>query len=249
MKVGVVKEEIRMQGDIELLLKLQVIDYDLGELERSKEYLPDMMGNLNSEIQDTQKKLEETSAALEEAKITQKNLELEVKTNEAELQKYQQQMMNIKTNKEYDALVAQIDSVKSTISVREQELLETMEKTDTLKAELPEIQKKYEQLKENNSRQLHILQEKIDSIGDTIAAKEKERAAILKQVPKSTMSIYERVHRGKDGAVVVPVRRRSCSACNKALTPKKIQEIRRNNRINTCESCGRLLFWDDNISD
>ena len=39
-----------MNSDLELLLKLQVIDYDIGELERSKEYLPDMMENLHSTL-------------------------------------------------------------------------------------------------------------------------------------------------------------------------------------------------------
>ncbi len=238
-----------MQTDIELLLKLQVIDYDLGELERSKEYLPDMMGNLSLEVQDAETKLEETSTALEEARVSQGNLELEIKTKEAELQKYQQQMMTIKTNKEYDALVAQIDSVKATISASEAELLATMEVSERLTAELPEAKDKCEQTKENNARQLQILQEKIDSIGDTAAAKEQERTVILKQVPRPTMSIYERVRRGKGGAVVVSVRRRSCSSCNKSLTPKKVQEIRRGDRINTCENCGRMLYWDDDFSD
>ncbi|MBU8933466.1 MAG: hypothetical protein KOO62_05620 [candidate division Zixibacteria bacterium] len=238
-----------MQSDIELLLKLQVIDYDLGELERSKEYLPDMMGNLDHEVKDVQMKLEETSATLEESKLAQKNLELEAKTKEAELQKYQQQMMTIKTNKEYDALVSQIDSVKATISTAEHELLETMERVERLTAELPEIKEKHEQIGENNARQLKILQEKIDSIGDTVASKEQERSVILKQIPRPIMSIYQRVSKGKGGTVVVSVRRRSCSSCNKALTPKKVQEIRRGDRINTCDSCGRMLYWDDDISN
>ncbi|MEA2031038.1 MAG: C4-type zinc ribbon domain-containing protein [candidate division Zixibacteria bacterium] len=249
MKVSGVKKETRMQSDIELLLKLQVIDYDLGELERSKEYLPDMMNNLKGEVQDIQKKIEETSAELEEAKITQKNLELEVNANETELQKYQKMMMNIKTNKEYDALVSQIDSVKSTISTKEQELLEVLERVETLTPELPEMKEKHKQLDDNNSRQLQILQEKVDSIDGTVVGKEQERMTILKEIPRRTMSVYERINRGKNGAVVVPVRRRSCSACNKALTPKKVQEIRRGDQINTCESCGRILYWNEDISN
>jgi predicted nucleic acid-binding Zn-ribbon protein len=54
------KEAQPVRNDLELLLKLQVIDYDLGELERSKDYLPDMMGNLNREIQEAR---QEVSAA------------------------------------------------------------------------------------------------------------------------------------------------------------------------------------------
>jgi predicted nucleic acid-binding Zn-ribbon protein len=242
-------KEAQVQSDIELLLKLQVIDYDLGELERSKDYLPDMMNNLNHEIVEAQKKLEEISAALEKAKVDQKNLELEISTKEAELQKYQQQMMTIKTNKEYDALVGEIDSVKSEIGSREQLLLSTMEKIETLEKELPEATERLNHIKENNTNQLQILQEKIDSIGDKTSDKNSERKEILSQVPKPIMSVYERVRKGKGGAVVVSVKKRSCSSCHKSLTPKKIQEIRRANGIHTCESCGRMLYWDDDVSD
>src|SRR5512145_3146126 len=101
-------KEAPMQSDLELLLKLQVIDYDLGELERSKEYLPDMMENLNREIRETEQKLTDARQRFEDAQLRQKQLELEVKSKEADLARYQQQMMTIKTNKEYDALIAEI---------------------------------------------------------------------------------------------------------------------------------------------
>jgi len=237
-----------MHSDIELLLKLQVIDYDLGELERSKEYLPDMMDNLNNEIKDIQKKLDEATTTQEEANLSQKSMELEIKVKEAELQKYQQQMMSIKTNKEYDALVAQIDAVKTEITVMKQQETESMETIEKLENEIPDLTRKNIETKENNAKQLEILQEKIDSIGDTMTRKEDSRKAILFKIPKPTVSIYERVRKGKGGAVVVVVKKRSCSACNKALTPKKVQEIRRSERISTCESCGRMLYWDDDVS-
>jgi len=238
-----------MQSDVELLLKLQVIDYDLGELERSKEYLPDMMNNLNNEIEESQRKVDETSAALDQAKVNQKNLEIEISAREAELQKYQQQMMTIKTNKEYDALVTEIDVVKKDISAKEQELMTTMEQIEALEKELPEAEAKAAQIKENNTKQLQILQDKIDSIGDKKSEKDNLRREIISQVPKPVLSVYERVRKGKGNTVVVSVKKRSCSACHKALTPKLVQEIRRGDGIHTCESCGRLLFWDDDISD
>jgi uncharacterized protein len=243
------EEKTQMQDDIELLLKLQVIDYDLGELERSKEYLPDMMNNLNREIEEAQGRLDTAQTSLEEAKIAQKNLEVEIKSKEAELQKYQQQMMTIKTNKEYDALVAEIDAVKSEIAERERRLLETMEKSETLEKEIPELNERVGQVEENNKRQLTILQEKIDSIGDTVSDKKSERQTIVKEIPRRTISVYERVRKGKGGSAVVAVKGRACSACHKALTPKLVQEIRRGDRIYTCENCGRVLYWDDDISN
>jgi predicted nucleic acid-binding Zn-ribbon protein len=242
-------KEASMQSDLELLLKLQVIDYDLGELERSKEYLPDMMGNLHREIRETQGKLQETRELLQQAQLKQKNLELEIKTKESDLTRYQQQMMTIKTNKEYDALVAEIDNIKSTITTRETELLETIESIATMEKEVTSLQDKDSQIAENNSKQLSILQEKVDSIGAKVAEKETERQTVINSVSRPTLMIYERIRRGKGGSVVVVVKKRACSSCYKALTAKKVQEIKRNDRIETCDNCGCLLYWDEGESN
>lgn len=241
-------KETLTRNHLELLLRLQVIDYDLGELERSKEYLPDMMENLNREMEESSNRYEATAKDLEAAKVKQSSLELDIKGKEAELQKFQQQMMSIKTNKEYDALVSEIDSVKEVISTKETELLETIELIGVLEKNIVEYKEKLQQVKENNTRQLDVLQQKIDSIGDKTAEKKDERKQIAASIPRSTMSVYERVRKGKGGSAVVAVKHRACGACYKALTPKKIQEIRKGDNILTCDNCGRVLFWDDNES-
>ena len=238
-----------MQSDLEKLLKLQVIDYDLGELERSKEYLPDMMENLNREIEETKSRLRDATGQLEEARIKQKNLEIDLASKEDDLTKIQKRMTTIKTNKEYDALVAEIDAVKSAISEMESEFLKTMEEIARLEKEVPEFEKQLAQIEDNNTKPRKILQEKSDSIGDKMSDKDAERQAVMSSIPRPTLVVYERVHRGKGGTVVVAVRKRSCSACHNTLTPQKVQEIRRADRIHTCDSCGCLLYWDNNLSD
>ncbi|MCX6835531.1 MAG: hypothetical protein NTW07_10430, partial [candidate division Zixibacteria bacterium] len=216
-----------MRNDLELLLKLQVIDYDLGELERSKDYLPDMMGNLNREIQDARQKVVDTTAALEEARIKRKTVELEIRTREAELQKYQQQMMSIKTNREYDALVAEIDNIKSAVSTNETELLQTMERIDQLEKDTLAWRDKETAIVDNNQKQLLVLQEKMDSVGDKVSEKRQNRQEIVQSIPVPVMATYERVRKGRGGRAVVVVKKKACSSCFKALTPRKIQEIKR----------------------
>jgi len=238
-----------MPSDLELLLKLQVIDYDLGELERSKDYLPDMMDNLRSEIEEAKTKLETATVEYDEKRLAVKHLELEIASKEAELQKYQQQMMSIKTNKEYDALVAQIDAIKEAISNQETELLQTEERLSELEKEIAGYRDKSKQADDTNTKQLAILQEKIDSIGDKVAEKENERTQISTQISHATRSIYERVRKGKGGTAVVMVKKRACGSCYKSLTPRRVQEIKKGDRIHTCENCGRLLFWDEKESN
>lgn len=238
-----------MLNDLELLLKLQVIDYDLGELERSKEYIPDMMENLKREIIEATEIFEKTGNDLSESKVALKNLELEVSSHQEDLKKLQSQMMSIKTNKEYDALISQIDNVKEAISEEETKILELIEKVEVLEGNIDDHKKKAEELKDQNDKQLSILQEKMDSVGTKIQTKEEERKKIVINVPKRTMSVYERVRKNRGGDVVITVKKRACGACYKALPPHRIQEIKRSNQIITCDNCGRILIWQNGVSE
>ncbi len=238
-----------VNGEIALLLKLQTIDYDLGELERSKEYLPDMMGDLKEQITSAEARVEQAKIDLEQAKVRQGQLELEIKTKEAEMQKFQQQMMTIKTNKEYDAIVATIDNLKTAIGEMETELLETIETISTLEGSMDDLAREATEVAKANGEQLAVLETKIDSIGEKVSDREKARNEIIQSIPKRTFSTYERIRTGKGGKVIAPVRKRACGSCFKALTPKKIQEIKRGSSIITCDACGTLLYWDKEYSD
>jgi predicted nucleic acid-binding Zn-ribbon protein len=238
-----------MQNDLEMLLKLQVIDYDLGELERSKEYLPDMMENLRKEIEDAKLHYERTEQELTDLKVTQKNLELDLSSKQSDLKRLQEQMMAIKTNKEYDALVAQIDSVKNGINENETSLLETIERIEKLQVDVVEFQKRFQEYGERNNRELQILQEKMDSVGTKIQIKESERNNISIRIPKRTLSIYDRVRKSRGGSVVVSVKKRACGACYKALPPHRIQELKRGDQLIICDNCGRMLIWQNGESE
>ena len=234
-----------MNGDLELLLKLQNVDYDLGELERSKEYIPDMMDNLRKEIEESEKNLEMTRETLASSRLEQKDIELQLQEKQERLKSLQGRMMAIKTNKEYDALVAEIDQIKEDLSNLETRGLELIEIIETAEKELDGLDQKLKGVKSVNDEQLASLQNQIDSVGTKISEKETERKQLLGHINKRAIAVYERVRKGKGGAVVVAVKKRACGACFKALPPQRIQEIKRGERIITCDSCGRMLIWTD----
>ncbi|UCD16571.1 MAG: hypothetical protein JSV44_08900 [Candidatus Zixiibacteriota bacterium] len=238
-----------MQEDLEMLLQLQVIDYDLGELERSKEYIPDMMENLKREMEEIARQFENTRQSLADSRVALKGLELDVNSKQEELKKLQNQMMAIKTNKEYDALVSQIDNVKEAINEGETRLLELIEKIEKLELEISDFEKKAKEIQDQNEKQLTILKEKMDSVGTKVRMKEDERSNITVRIPRPIMSTYERVRKNRGGAAVVPVRKRACGGCYKALSPHVIQEIKRHNQLITCDNCGRILIWQNGVSE
>lgn len=234
-----------MQKDLSLLLDLQEIDDHLGELERSKIYLPEMIHNLEKEITDLETSLDENGASLQECEKEQRLLELEVETNKQELEKYQAQMRVIKTNKEYDALISEIDTKKREIVEKEEKVLTLMAQIDEHKEKQVEMKSNLKKANENNAEQLSALRAQESTLQAKIDSKLELRKNVVKDINKQIIGIYERVRKGKGGLVVVPIRKKACGGCFKQIPPQKIQEIRRGDRVFSCESCGRILIWTD----
>jgi len=240
-----IQKEISMNGDLELLLKLQSVDYDLGELERSKEYIPDMMDNLKKEIADTRNKLGTIKQELETSRLESKEVDLSLQQKQGKLKGLLERMMAIKTNKEYDALVSEIDKIKEDISLLETRSLELIEIIEGYEKDLEGLEEKSSTIEETNQTQMDSLQQQIDSVGSKIESKEHEREQLVRDISKRAISAYERIRRGKGGAAVVAVKKRACGACFKALPPQRIQEIKLGETIITCDSCGRMLVWTE----
>jgi len=233
-----------MATTAELLLQLQGIDYQLGELERSKGYLPDMIENLKAEIKSADEECANTNKKTEENLLRKKQLEVDIDQATEALRKLKSRMTTIKTNREYDALSREIDHKKEELRSREDELLMIMSELEELEERLEVVKRERGEITEANDGQLQAIQSEMDSVGTKIKIKENERKNILVRLDPQVVATYERIQRGK-GSAVVAIRKRACSGCFKALPPQLVQEIRRGERVITCDSCGRILIWED----
>ncbi len=238
-----------MQKDLSLLLDLQEIDDQLGELERSKIYLPEMIHNLENEISELVKAMDENDQSLQNSLKEQKMIELEIETFKDELDRYQKQMKVIKTNKEYDALSAEIDSKKLGISDKEERMLALMATADECREKAVSLKNSLSEVKDKNTEQLEMLKSQSLTLQAKIDDKYEKRKVLAKDINKQIVGVYERVRKGKGGMVVVPIRKRACSGCFSQIPPQRIQEIRRGDRIFACDSCGRILIWSDDDSN
>lgn len=234
-----------MQKDLSLLLNLQEIDDQLGELERSRIYLPEMIGNLEKEMNSLLSAVDGNEKTLEDSQRQQRLFELEIEADREELEKFQKQMRVIKTNKEYDALTAEIDSKKQSVADKEEKILALMVAADEAREKLQQLKDTLGDIQSKNTEQLGQLRDQESTLQAKIDDKLEKRRNLIKDINKQVVGVYERIRKGKGGMAVVPIRKRACSGCFKQLPPQRIQEIRRGDRIFACDSCGRILTWSD----
>jgi predicted nucleic acid-binding Zn-ribbon protein len=238
-----------MRETLDMLTKLQEIDQKVDGLADSKVNLPGQIENLKKQVQELEDFISQGEENLAQLEKEKREGELNLQEAQDELKKYQQQLYRIKTNREYDAIQAEIDAQKTKISEHEESILNIMTASEELAETLDERRGELEAVKAENVPKWEQLERDLSSIEDKMAMERDHRKNVTVRMEKNLLNTYERIRKVKNGLAIVAIRKRACGGCFKTLPPQKIQEIRRTNRIITCENCGRILYWDDNCQN
>jgi predicted nucleic acid-binding Zn-ribbon protein len=191
------------------------------------------VSHLEARVNDLKTKLKEQQTLLKQSKISRDSADLEIVDLAEKIEKYKSQQLNVKSNKQYDALTREIENAEQR-SVKLEKEMEILEGTmgaakkdaETLSAQLEELSAEYGE----RSKELREVN------------KEHEKEELKLQLER-----YERIKKAKNGKAVVPIKRGACGGCFNQVPPQKILEIRQNSYMYMCERCGRILV-SDNIS-
>jgi predicted nucleic acid-binding Zn-ribbon protein len=236
-----------MRETLSMLSRLQEIDNTLDQLAHSKVDLPGEIEMLKRQVQELEDSITEGEAQLTEWEKERRQEELGLEMAQDKLKKYQEQLYRIKTNREYDAIQAEIDAQKARISEHEEKILNLMTTSEELTETLQERRQELENLKAENVPHWERLENELSSIEDRMAIERDQRKKVTVRLKRGVLTAYERIRVGKSGQAIVPIRKRACGGCFTTLPPQTIQEVRRTDRIITCENCGRIIYWDDNL--
>ena len=233
-----------MLPDLKLVIRLQEIDNRLAELTREIAALPVHIKEIEKKLTSHERKLEVDRAALAANQKERKNCDVNIQTQEQKISKLKDQMLGAKTNEQYRAFQNEIDFCQKEIRKSEDRILELMTESEpldknvkaaeaALKGEKAQVEAEKQQARERTAV-------------DEKAAHElnQERTGISGQVTASTYQLYERVRKARRGIGVAEAVEGRCSACQMALRPQFAQELKRGDKVMSCESCQRILYYN-----
>jgi predicted nucleic acid-binding Zn-ribbon protein len=230
-----------MKGKLGNLYELQLIDKQLDELEELRGDLPLIVNELNAHMEVLQNNIDAKAAEKEEAQQKRVANDDEISKLGEKLKKYKAQLFKVRNNKEYDALTKEIDFSETNILEMEEENKELENRIGVLSLEIEEIQNELNKMQEEFA-------EKEDELKKIIGINQKEEAhlnklreAVVEKIRKPDYNTYMRIRKAKGGIAIAPVYRGSCSGCHNVIPPQRQLEIKQNNRLFTCEACGRIL--------
>jgi predicted nucleic acid-binding Zn-ribbon protein len=237
-----------MIRDLESLIQLQKIDVRIHQLVQSQSDFPKMLAELEAGVSKAKRAMDSITEKMAALQAEKKSVHTKVEEAKEALEKSQERLNSIKTNREYDAVHAEIETFKGIVSGADGRTNLIDEELEKQNQYLAAASGEYEKIKGENDVKIADLKSKISSIDSSIAQLNQERGSISSAVPKQLLRTYEHIlSRRKTGKVLSFVNNdtRTCSSCFKVLETQLINEIRRGTKMITCQNCGSIFIWGD----
>lgn len=233
-----------MIEDLENLKQLQEIDLRIHEQELAQKQFPDTVEELEGAIKKAKESLENYQTKLNKTQAEVNSLDDHIQKSRDLLEKSQSKLNSIKTNREYDAVHAEIENQKNSINsveIRKKNLLDEIEKLNNT---IEEKSKEYQQIKSENEPQISELKKKIAAIDSVIAGIVKERNEIAPKISKPILRTYDLIRKKrKNGNALSSITGKTCAVCYKVLEPQLYNEIKRGRKMLLCQNCGSIFVW------
>ena len=244
-----------MNLHLETIVDLQTAITQLKGAEQRLSSVPDWMRELHDEHTARKAEIDALQEAAETAAKERRAAEAVTQDAQEKLKKYQQQINRVTNQREYGALLQEIDTVKTQISSSESEAFSALERHEKVEKELAEKRESFRELDERYSSELARWEAEKPEVARQIAALKARVATLRGGLPRQVVSVFDRVlERNPTGALapVRPIERPpgktqrewACSACNYRVRPQSVVEIRNSGNLVQCDSCKRILYLE-----
>jgi predicted nucleic acid-binding Zn-ribbon protein len=232
-----------MEEQIRQLVCLQRIDNDIQQVKVQTEETPRRLAGIDLELQTARQAYETFANGLEEVKKQRRGLEKEVEQIDQKIKKSRTKLMEVKNNKEYKAMLTEIDELNRSKGSQEDALLELMEQMEALTLQVREQKKALDAKIAAGKTQKEKWEKAGEVYGEELARLEEDRNKAAAGVEQAHLRQYEFLRDRLRGLALAEVRNAACMTCHMQIPQQLFNEIQRCDRIISCPNCLRILFY------
>lgn len=236
-----------IKEQVEFLIELQVVDGEIYALNREKAEKPEQIKAIEESVGTKKAGIKQTEEGLKALQVKLKEKEVSLQQKEEQIKKLQIQLYQLKSNKDYSMMLAEIGGIKADNSIVEEEIIRLMDEIDAAKKRIGEEKELFKKEEASAQKKKDAVNARLKEIDSRLSGLSAKREEILPNIEKQVLVRYERVLKNKDGLAMVPVESGACGGCHMNLPPQVISEVKLREDIIVCGSCLRILYIGDNV--
>ncbi len=243
-----------MNTHLSIVVQLQ---HGLDELRANQAQLdgiPDWMEELHERYSERKSEIDKLAEVLEDAATERRAAEAEASDHQEKLKTYQEQIGRVRNQREYSALLQEIDTVKELIRQAEERALEALESHDETRSKLDEEEAGFADLNQQYQDELARWEEQKPEVSRKVEGLQGDVKALEESLPNNVLDLFRRIldrHDGHALSLVQKVERVgkgpqiwSCGTCNYRVRPQAVVEIADRGSLVLCDSCRRILYLE-----
>jgi len=236
-----------LEQELKTIYEVQLLESNIINNEKKKLIGPKKIEEMDRELEELKNKAEKEKAVIDELEKERRKKEKDLVVEKDKIKKIEAKLYEVKTNKEYQALLKEIEMAKEEIDKTEEDIIILMDRTEDLKKEyavvLEQLKKRENEIKAEKDRLLNEL----TNIDKTLEELKKQRNQLLKNVSEEIRNIYLNLIEKREGLAVVNVKNGVCLGCFMNIPPQLFIEVTKNNRLITCPSCNRIFYFVEDV--
>lgn len=232
-----------MERELETLFEAQRIQSMIMEGEQKLLQAPKKLKQMEDQLAEVRNKIEREKEIVEELEKERRKKEKELEGEKEKIKKLEVKLYDVKTNKEYQALLKEIESAKEANDRTEEDVLVLMDKVEDLRKDYENSQLELGRLEKESVAEKTVIEKETRSMDEIIAKLTTERDNLLSIVSDNLRTTYNILREKRGGIAVTNVRNGVCLGCNMNIPPQLFIEVTKNKQLIQCPSCNRILFF------
>lgn len=233
------------KAQIDNLVKLQKIEMQVGRINLLLNDVPKRLGTLDTRLKAFESAIKEKEAAAGELKQNYRSKESDLQMNMTRIEKNQENLRVVKTNKEYRLLLKEIETIKRQNSQIEDEILQFLDRIDEEEKNISARKAEYLQIKEQITAEKEAIKQEAELEKKKLVGFDEELNTIYANINAGLVKKYNVIRDRVGDAAVAPVRHAVCQGCHMNIPPQMYNELQRCKALMLCPHCQRIIYWEE----
>jgi len=234
-----------LKEEMSHLICLQDCDNKIGHIMSKKNKGPLKIKKLEDELGVIEKEQQEELDRFEALQKSGRDIDRETQDLDVKIEKSNIRLSSIKSNKEYKAVLKEIDDLKKAKFQREEKSLQIMEEIEVLRKKCQDNEKEVAEGRKKLEKERNEVLIELKALDEELQLLEKKRDVLSQTVEQDLLKKYLLLKERKQGQAISPVSQAVCQVCHMRIPPQMYNELIRGDSLLRCTNCGRIIYWAD----
>lgn len=232
-----------MKEQIYMLVKLQGIETEIGNIKSIINDSHRKLETLDAGLVEFERTIEEQKAIIEELKKKYRDYESDTRIHLDREKKTQAKLRSVKTNREYQSLLKEIEEEKAKNSKIEDKMIECLDRMDEIEKNIAKKKDEYVQVSHSVMNEKEKIKRESEQGRIKLSKLDKDRENVSRMIDPELLKKYLIIKKQNPGSLaVVPVKNALCHGCNVNLPPQLYNELFLGDSLKFCPNCQRIIY-------